>query len=289
MPLSAPKKDYSGRGGGGGGYSGLGIISAVREEQADLGRFFANIFRRRAQQSYIISESPVPLGEADFPFLDQGVDVPTLDAGLIVDEAVSVPPEIDRRDEPYFEAAMEVVDNWFDFNTFKERGVRVLHSPSGTLWNPSTGLAEQAPAQPIGPVVPIIQAGIVESEEETMGVLGDIYDVVDTTLGGVLPGGVPLQIPSGWGGPLPQVSAAAPPVVINQPIPGVPAVASTSCDNDPMKGMVYKKICGQYRWVKQKRRRRKALATQSDLKGLAALKGVLGTGKAFEVWIATHS
>ncbi len=37
------------------------------------------------------------------------------------------------------------------------------------------------------------------------------------------------------------------------------------------------------------RRRRKRLATKSDLSDLAALKGILGGGKAFEVWIATHS
>ena len=39
----------------------------------------------------------------------------------------------------------------------------------------------------------------------------------------------------------------------------------------------------------EERRRRKMLATPSDLKQLAALKGVLGQGKAFETWIATRS
>lgn len=43
------------------------------------------------------------------------------------------------------------------------------------------------------------------------------------------------------------------------------------------------------KWQKKSRRRRKRLATQSDLKDLAALKGVLGSGEAFKVWIATHS
>jgi len=42
------------------------------------------------------------------------------------------------------------------------------------------------------------------------------------------------------------------------------------------------------KWVKKSRRRRKRLATQSDLKDLAALKGILGSGEAFKVWIATH-
>ncbi len=47
--------------------------------------------------------------------------------------------------------------------------------------------------------------------------------------------------------------------------------------------------CGAGKWQRRSRRRRKRLATSSDLKDLAALKGVLGGGKAFEVWIATHS
>lgn len=53
--------------------------------------------------------------------------------------------------------------------------------------------------------------------------------------------------------------------------------------------LVYKKVCGEYRWVKQKRRRRKRLASKGDLKDLAALKGILGQGKALDTWIATHS
>jgi len=58
----------------------------------------------------------------------------------------------------------------------------------------------------------------------------------------------------------------------------------------PVKGMCWNPAanCGQGKWQKRTRRRRKRLATQGDLKDLAALKGVLGGGKAFEVWIATH-
>lgn len=37
------------------------------------------------------------------------------------------------------------------------------------------------------------------------------------------------------------------------------------------------------------RRRRRRLATMSDIKDLAALKSVLGNGEAFKTWIATHS
>lgn len=40
---------------------------------------------------------------------------------------------------------------------------------------------------------------------------------------------------------------------------------------------------------KKSRKRRNRLATTSDIKDLAALKSVLGGGKAFETWIATHN
>ncbi len=59
----------------------------------------------------------------------------------------------------------------------------------------------------------------------------------------------------------------------------------------PTKGMVWNPAanCGAGKWQRKSRRRRKRLATSSDIKDLSSLKGVLGGGKAFEVWIATHS
>lgn len=51
---------------------------------------------------------------------------------------------------------------------------------------------------------------------------------------------------------------------------------------------VYKKVCGEYRWVYPKRRRRKQLLTKSDAAGLAQLIGILGNGKGTQQWIATH-
>lgn len=48
----------------------------------------------------------------------------------------------------------------------------------------------------------------------------------------------------------------------------------------PFVDVVKKKRC---------RRRRRRLATKSDLGDLAALKAILGNGEAFKAWIATHS
>ena len=67
------------------------------------------------------------------------------------------------------------------------------------------------------------------------------------------------------------------------------APGQTGCKTTCGPSPVYKKVCGEYKWVYPKRRRRKRLATQSDLKDLAALKGILGSGKAFDTWIATRS
>lgn len=126
--------------------------------------------------------------------------------------------------------------------------------------------------------------GIVETTEDSdMGVLDDLWEKIDEEIfDGWLPGGAP----PGGDPNLPAVPGVTPIPGTGGPIAG-PAgpTSSPACGGRP----VYKYSCGAYRWVYPKRRRRKPLVTQSDLKGLAALKGVLGTGKSFDVWIATHS
>lgn len=69
-------------------------------------------------------------------------------------------------------------------------------------------------------------------------------------------------------------------------LPGLDVISEA-----PVKGMVWNPAadCGAGKWQRKSRRRRKRLATMGDLKDLAALKGILGQGKAFEVWIATHA
>ena len=92
---------------------------------------------------------------------------------------------------------------------------------------------------------------------------------------------VPTYVDYKYGGPQQ--------VVQTTPALNVPMVDIIP-ENDT-KGMVWnpRANCGQGKWVKSRRRRRRRLATVSDIKDLAALKSVLGQGKAFETWIATHS
>lgn len=47
--------------------------------------------------------------------------------------------------------------------------------------------------------------------------------------------------------------------------------------------------CGAGKWMRKRRRRHRNLATRGDIRDLSALKGVLGSGKLLETWIATHS
>lgn len=122
-------------------------------------------------------------------------------------------------------------------------------------------------------------------EDDNVGWISDVYDIIDTGAGGWLPGGVPV------GSSLPTYSPGLPsfgsPTTIPVPTGGSPPVPTATTGD--AKKYCYKFIDGQWKLIKSRRRRRRALATKGDLKDLAALKGILGNGKAFEVWIATHS
>lgn len=251
------------------------------------------------QQETKYYESPPPpisMGVGAVPVLPARPSIPTVVPEYEVNRPDSIgflPETLDRRDEPQEQEVIPmpvIVDDWNEYWALKDVGINVIHVSQQAQVAPSPQLVQPLPQMPTVPiVVPAVPINIPDSGEEGMGWLSDIYDLVDAAAGGVLPGGVPIgSVPITGGVPAVIQHATTPgipPVTINQP--GVVPM-SAACDNDPMRGMVYKKVCGQYRWVKQKRRRRKALATKSDLQGLASLKGILGNGKAFEVWIATH-
>lgn len=210
------------------------------------------------------------------------------------------PIEIDLRDKPsdiielqpdpeevvdLKEEMAQTVNNWIDYWNLKNAGVEVYMA--GT--EPPAATTETPSNQPV--TIDQTTEGLIETEEG-MGWFDDpenVYGWVDKTFfGGELPGGyVPGTELVGTGG-------EAPP-------PGGPPPGSVYSMADPNNGNgggacgvpgpkpVWKCVCGTYKWVLPKRRRRKSLATKGDLKDLAALKGILGQGKSFEVWIATHS
>ncbi len=72
---------------------------------------------------------------------------------------------------------------------------------------------------------------------------------------------VPTQLPTGGG-------------IGGGGIPTLPVQYDGCGDDDPMKGYVMKKVCGQWRWIKPKRRRRKVLLTESDYNGLLRIESL---------------
>lgn len=212
-----------------------------------------------------------------------GVLLPEMAPSTTASTTSDIPPAIDRRDQPSNPGGLplQIVDNWFDYHSLQGQGVAVQH-------------VSQVPAAPATTPVPVIPPPVpgpittdFEEETDTMGVLSDIYDAVDTSLGGVLPGGVPFGS-SPAGAVYQALTPNAPATSVPQQVIPAGAAAPGAC-NHGGASPVYKKVCGEYKWVYPKKRRRKQLVTQSDIKGLAALKGVVGTGKIMEVWIATHS
>ncbi len=113
---------------------------------------------------------------------------------------------------------------------------------------------------------------------------GDIFDAGAAALG-IFGGGQPATGVSPPPGPI----VGSVPVVQSgggmvPPFSG----GGGACESDPRNNYVLKFSCGQWKWIKKQKRRRKRLASSSDINDLSKLKGVLGMGKSMETWIATH-
>lgn len=221
----------------------------------------------------------VPVGIGVDPVFAESQPVPPVVSVIAPDETTDIPTEIDRRDQPPNETELPTV------LTDAEWLVRMGLPPAQPIYQS---------IQPVGVPVRVTEPqGIVEPEEEDdVGLLSDIYTTVDETVfGGVLPGGADFT----WGTPQPQVLQPGP-IYAQQPAPpGLPAPGTmppvgmgSGCGN-PYAGWVWKFHCGQWKWIKQNRKRKSKLVSQSDAQGLSTLISILGNGKATQAWIATHS
>lgn len=113
---------------------------------------------------------------------------------------------------------------------------------------------------------------------------GFLHDLGQIGIGAIRQRVIPSYV--GRTGAFPVATTPQPVTVIPGTGGMVPPSIPVSCDGGPAP--VYKKVNGVYQWVKQRRRRRKKLLRESDARGLAQLKGIVGNGKVMEVWIATH-
>ncbi len=268
MALRAPRTSDRAIDWGGGGYRGGSIIATVKQEQGDLEALWRAIYARNVPQKIRRDVSPLPVGMGDLPVLkpsDVVLKLPQKDVVYPTITRAPLPPEIDRRDTP---PNQEVVPgmkpfyanpgslDYFEIDKLREAGYQVL-DPSGGPY------VRTKPAVVAPPIVAPPKSSTTNGGSMDLGNL--IGDIATTYI---------------------QTRYAQPPAVAAQPAYSAFDAGSDIIDffTDPATGTVIpvkkKKPC---------RRRRKRLATKSDLGDLAALKAILGNGEAFKAWIATHS
>ncbi len=245
-------------------------------------------------QSVLFPPEPeFPVGRTYLAVDWTGAVIPELVSGTSTASIFEVPENVDRRDVPSDEEEllMPAADDprWGTVTTAptSERRVSVI-DVNGQI------VDTLSPYYTPG----ISQAGIDYMERgEDMGWYSDLDE---TFFGGMLPGGAPptggAAVPT-WPDAIPYDAFNANGVngngVAPSPGPGAPPAMAGGCPiEDPYKGCVYKRVCGEWRWVKQKRRRRKQLFTQRDAQQMSSLLGSLPTGAAgvaiAKTWIASH-
>lgn len=136
--------------------------------------------------------------------------------------------------------------------------------------------------------------------------LGDLWDSAVTGIGNIFGDWVGADgsfgidsFGMGGGTSFPTPPGGSPgfnlPVVAPVPLPGSgtvpplpPGVSMASCGNGGAQP-VYKKVCGIYKWVYPKRRRRRQLLTATEGRQLTQLVGILGKdSQSTKAWIAAH-
>jgi len=231
----------------------------------------------------------IPLGDRNFPPMETASEgLPGLVPEPTPKYALPLPPPIDRRDtapdatllpEDVEDLGVALSDaEWLIRMGLpplaSQEPLRVFDPPFVPALPGTLARAEQAPL--------LGEMRTMDIEDEEVGWINDIYTIVDAVgYEGNLPGGAPPQlVEPGTGGSV--INPSSLPTVI----PSGPTPTATTGDK---KTYCYKYIDGQWKLVKMRRKRRRKLVTKSDIAGLAQLKGVIGMGKAFETWIATHS
>lgn len=273
MPLLKDDDEQIAHNGGGGGWYGNWSMPQVtfRMPGGGIG-WFPSVFN-------------FPVGPTYNPVDWTGGIIPELVSGTTVAATLGVPGEIDRRDTPSYQEELLV---WSEVSP----GLYTVEGFGGTFTAAQMmGNFQIDVGSPTG--------GFVASDtEESMGWYSDLDEQF---FGGMLPGGAEpgtggfAGMPGyGFGGPAtvgPGGAAPTPtPAANGAPMP--PQLMAGCAVDDPWKGCVYKRVCGQWRWVKQKRRRRRQLFTQRDAAQMSSLMGSLPPGapgvSIAKTWIATH-
>ena len=231
----------------------------------------------------IIPDFSLGTGVLPHPIIPAQFVIPTVDEPAPLEDTSPLPEQIDRRDIPMT----------------REELLARLNMP-GITFEEIQSIRQKLAQMGVTGGLPAV-TGVIEAEEDDMGILGDIggaigtavdiYTDVDRALGGWLPGGVdPWAVGPGRGDPTQFVDTT---VVNGTPSNGgngtvTPTYNGCAPGEDPMRGMVYKRVCGQWKWVKKKSRRRKQLFTTRDASQLSSLLGIAGKSEIAKTWIASH-
>ena len=289
MPLSAPKESRGSSGSG--GYSGGSIIATIKEESAWLEQIFgARLFGRPPSVSMGTGRLPL--------FIPRGgvSTIPTATAPG--PQNTPTQPSVGQ-DTTQMQEVIQMVSETLIATSHEQYAklkalypnnpVELVISPIGTPGSTAADLPVLQPVIPsdiLGQPAPDMPVGAQSLQGPLGGTDMDLGTLATDLLRQAGTAYIQREL-----GPQPVSYQTAqlpsfdlPFVDVIPQAPGAPT--GHSCGGG---SPVYKKVCGQYKWVYPKRRRRKQLVTQSDIKGLAALKGVVGQGKILETWIATHS
>ncbi len=124
--------------------------------------------------------------------------------------------------------------------------------------------------------VPTEGAGLITTtEDKPMGL--DLGQLIGDYAGAYIKNKFPVTPagPINWGAGIMPVGTGGDvfgvdPGWSNAGLPGVEVISEAKLD----KGWVYKKVCGEYKWIKPKRRRRKVLLTESDYNSLLRIQSL---------------
>lgn len=228
----------------------------------------------------------VPMGNRKLSVLGSSGGVSTVVAGKGAVVTGNLPPPIDRRDITPDEEVVRVTTakKFGDYKTWAEMKAETGYLPSDyQLYNTPQDYIDGRQKT----AVKTSSASILPPDFSTApGTIIDTWGAGTTTTKST--GSKSMDL----GALLTDLGTAyiqtkyAQPAVQAQPALSLPGWGDVVEFFDESTGNVVQMPAGQ---KKRCRRRRRRLATTSDIKDLAALKAVLGNGEAFKTWIATHS
>lgn len=250
---------------GGSAYSD--IARALHEQLENAGGIFSDWILHGPRKPIKRNGPFLPVGMGGVSVLESGNVLSEVSKQAeIVSTATTVDPAIDRRDLPPTEVLVQPMIETIDDPTGRAFSNTVQQQMVAEGWTWTDGVWSRTVTETADPVVAPTTTTTTTGGSMDLGAL--VTDLATTYIQTKY---APTSTPTVQ--------------TVDYTIPGLGLnVDPLDLFTDPVTGVVTaatKKKC--------KRRRRKRLATKSDIADLAALKAILGNGESFKTWIATHA